>query len=193
MYRAYDPTHARWLNRDPMGEMGGLNLYAYVDGNPASIEDPSGRCPWCVVGGVVGAIQGYANGVASGDTGWTLVLDTSIGTLTGMASVGIEGFTLLATGARLAVNVGGEYLRQRGKGIQTGCPDIDPNGLIVAGLSSVAGDLAGELAGLSDALAASDALHYVPEASDNIVNAAGMAVNSIVNSIANLEQEALKF
>ena len=40
--RAYDPVHARWLNRDPIGEAGGLNLYGYVGGRPVSQNDPSG-------------------------------------------------------------------------------------------------------------------------------------------------------
>lgn len=42
MYRAYDSSHARWLNRDPIGEDGGINLYAYTGGNPASFIDPYG-------------------------------------------------------------------------------------------------------------------------------------------------------
>ena len=42
--RAYDPSHARWLSRDPIGEWGGLNLYAYVGGNPVSLLDPTGFC-----------------------------------------------------------------------------------------------------------------------------------------------------
>jgi RHS repeat-associated protein len=42
MYRAYDPTHARWLNRDPIGEAGGLNMYGYVAGNPINETDPRG-------------------------------------------------------------------------------------------------------------------------------------------------------
>jgi RHS repeat-associated protein len=45
MYRAYDPVHARWLNRDPIGEAGGTNLYGYVGGNPVSDTDPLGWCP----------------------------------------------------------------------------------------------------------------------------------------------------
>lgn len=42
LYRAYDPIHARWLNRDPIGELGGFNLYAHVAGNPISSVDPLG-------------------------------------------------------------------------------------------------------------------------------------------------------
>jgi RHS repeat-associated protein len=45
LYRAYDPTHGRWLNRDPIGEAGGVNLYAYVGGNPTGESDPLGLCP----------------------------------------------------------------------------------------------------------------------------------------------------
>jgi RHS repeat-associated protein len=40
--RAYDPLHARWLNRDPIGELSGTNLYTYTGGNPESLEDPLG-------------------------------------------------------------------------------------------------------------------------------------------------------
>jgi len=45
MHRAYDTAHARWLNRDPIGELGGVDLYTYVAGNPASRTDPLGWCP----------------------------------------------------------------------------------------------------------------------------------------------------
>jgi uncharacterized protein RhaS with RHS repeats len=31
-----------WLNRDPIEEEGGLNLYAYVDNNPINEVDPLG-------------------------------------------------------------------------------------------------------------------------------------------------------
>ena len=34
----------RWLNRDPLGERGGLNLYGYVENNPMSFVDPLSKC-----------------------------------------------------------------------------------------------------------------------------------------------------
>jgi len=51
LYRAYDPAHARWLNRDPIGEAGGVNLYAYVRGNPLTFVDESGLAAQVVVNG----------------------------------------------------------------------------------------------------------------------------------------------
>lgn len=41
-YRAYDPTHGRWLSEDPIGEAGGMNLYGYVGNNPIGAFDPLG-------------------------------------------------------------------------------------------------------------------------------------------------------
>lgn len=36
VYRAYDPDLGRWLNRDPIGEAGGINLYGYVANDPVN-------------------------------------------------------------------------------------------------------------------------------------------------------------
>lgn len=41
--RFYDANLQRWLNRDPIGETGGLNLYAFVGNNPLSGIDPWGN------------------------------------------------------------------------------------------------------------------------------------------------------
>lgn len=41
-YRAYDADIGRWLSRDPIGEAGGVNLYAYVANNPLRYIHPFG-------------------------------------------------------------------------------------------------------------------------------------------------------
>ena len=41
-YRFYVPHMERWLNRDPIGINGGLNLYGYVEGNSVNFVDPDG-------------------------------------------------------------------------------------------------------------------------------------------------------
>jgi RHS repeat-associated protein len=41
-YRAYDSTLGRWLNRDPISEKGGVNLYDYVTNDPINLKDTTG-------------------------------------------------------------------------------------------------------------------------------------------------------
>ena len=38
-YRLYDPELGRWINRDPLGERGGTNLYAFVLNDPINYWD----------------------------------------------------------------------------------------------------------------------------------------------------------
>ncbi len=42
LYRAYDVNLQRWLNRDPIAEMGGINLYQYCLNDPVEWNDPFG-------------------------------------------------------------------------------------------------------------------------------------------------------
>lgn len=44
-FRQYDAKLGRWLSRDPIGVLGGANLYGYVGNNPVNATDASGLAP----------------------------------------------------------------------------------------------------------------------------------------------------
>ncbi len=44
-YRYYSASTGRWLSRDPIGEAGGLSLYAFVRNGPSSVIDRLGLIP----------------------------------------------------------------------------------------------------------------------------------------------------
>ncbi len=41
----YNPHPGTWLNRDPISEVGGNNLYAFVNNDPINQNDPDGLLP----------------------------------------------------------------------------------------------------------------------------------------------------
>jgi RHS repeat-associated protein len=103
-YRSYLPEPGRWLTRDPLGEAGGMNLYAFVGNNPVNWVDPWGLLTqaqrqaiianWMTVGSGIGAMLGFMGGG---------------GFLTGpgaVAAVPAGAWTGAATGAGIGGTVG---------------------------------------------------------------------------------------
>jgi RHS repeat-associated protein len=59
-FRAYSPYLGRWLQRDPIGHIDGLNLYAYVAGNPLR---------WLDLYGLARIVISIVNGNGPGSSG----------------------------------------------------------------------------------------------------------------------------
>ena len=81
------------------------NLYAYVGNDPLNATDPSGNCPWCIFGAVVGA--GLEAGVEDyhGDLSLSLTSAGKIGiaAAAGFATGGVSTLAAAAGGSSLAV------------------------------------------------------------------------------------------
>ena len=72
--RAYMASIGRWINRDPIEEAGGINLYEYCNNEPINDTDPSGRNP---------AAAGLSGGFVTG------LGEAALGTAVGTAALGV--------------------------------------------------------------------------------------------------------
>jgi RHS repeat-associated protein len=101
-FRAYDPVSGRWLSRDPMGEIGGINLYVYVQGNPLIYIDPLGLAWQLVIGGGGTVIVPFFGGGLNLNAGVNLDGWNSSVYIQGQANLG----TPTAGGAFLGAGLG---------------------------------------------------------------------------------------
>jgi RHS repeat-associated protein len=110
--RFYNPFLCRFVNSDPSGFSGGLNFYAYANGNPISYLDPFGLSVWTsiagglrVVGGGLETVAGY--GLATAGAGLST---TGVGAILGVpmiaagVAVGANGLDQVQAGARQTVS-----------------------------------------------------------------------------------------
>jgi len=67
-YRYFSPDLGRWLCRDPLGEKGGANLYAYCQNDPVNAVDPLGL-RLCTSVSIVGYLQKRVPGLSESAKG----------------------------------------------------------------------------------------------------------------------------
>jgi RHS repeat-associated protein len=110
-YRAryYDPVLKRFIAEDPISLQGGLNVYAYVEGNPVSFVDPDGELPdipdWFPTNAIVGFGDGIFRGVTLG-----------FGDLQAVrGAMGVSGDVDKCSASYRAMNVVGENLLPIGR------------------------------------------------------------------------------
>ena len=117
-YRTYDPTVGRWLSRDPLGEAGGVNLYAFVGNRGDGWIDVLGReaersWGWHFANFVTLGNLNYIENkpdlgqlVDSGDTDGIIAAEyersARVGLMTEAIETGTDTYDLLTFGASVA-------------------------------------------------------------------------------------------
>ena len=117
--RFYSPGIGRWMNRDPLRESGGLNVYGFNRNSPTNFVDPDGACPTLVTG-AIGAAGGAL--VGGGIAWWQGKSTHDIWVAAGRGAVigGIVGLTGGAAGGFVSGALGGGFWAGAAAGVTAG-------------------------------------------------------------------------
>jgi RHS repeat-associated protein len=152
-YRSLDGNTGRWINRDPIRELGGINLYAYVDTSTINRLDPPGLYT-LQIGGAFSFTFWGINFMFGG--GFAIDSKGNIGAYTyegGGAGIGSGGginLSVMASNADTICDLQGPFANQGGdvglglNGSLDGFEGVQDNGKPVVGLGGSAGVGAGQ-------------------------------------------------
>jgi RHS repeat-associated protein len=111
--RTYSPTLGRFIQPDPIGYAGGVNLYAYVLNDPLNATDPSGEVANFVVGAATSVILGgIIRGISGGNIfdPKAILMDAALGAV----GVGVASKAANLVSAARAGSVGIQQTRALG-------------------------------------------------------------------------------
>lgn len=149
--RFYSPGLGRWINRDPIGTFGGLNIYQFVANSPTNGVDAYGLCMGrflgSLVGGIIGGMIGGVPGMALGTAAGSFVGSLFDGYSASEAAVnGVQdGVVALALGAafegaaawkamgRVGEAMGGDITEGVGEALARDLGEVAKEGCFVAG------------------------------------------------------------